>query len=261
LKIDVKNAEQIERLREACRLGRDALDVAASMIKPGIRTEEIDAAVHDFIVSKGAYPSPLNYFKFPKSCCTSVNEVICHGIPDLRPLREGDIVNVDITVFFKGQHGDLNETFFVGEVDDDSKRLVEGAYDSLMTAIKHCKPGTMYREIGNIINKVADERSLSVVRSYCGHGLGELFHTAPSIPHYRKNKAIGIMKPGHTFTLEPMINLGTFKDRTWPDDWTAVTADGKRSAQFEHTLLITETGVEVLTERLPSSPPLGFGSA
>jgi len=228
------------------------------MIRPGVRTDEIDHAVHEYIVSKGGYPSPLNYYKFPKSCCTSVNEVICHGIPDLRPLKDGDIVNVDITVFYQGQHGDLNETFFVGDVDEESKRLVKGTYDCLVAGINACKPGTMYREIGNIINRVADDNGLSVVRSYCGHGIGELFHTAPSIPHYRKNKAIGVMKTGHAFTLEPMINLGTFKDRTWPDDWTAVTTDGKRSAQFEHTILITDTGCEVLTARMPTSPSLGF---
>uniref|UniRef100_A0A0G4HYE1 Methionine aminopeptidase n=1 Tax=Chromera velia CCMP2878 TaxID=1169474 RepID=A0A0G4HYE1_9ALVE len=256
--IEEKTKEQIERLREACKIGREALDLAHRMIKPGITADSIDTALHEFIVSKNGYPSPLNYHNFPKSVCTSVNEVICHGIPDKRPLEEGDIVNVDVTVFFKGMHGDLNETFFVGKVDEDSVRVVQGAYHCLYNAIKMCKPGVMYRELGDEIQKVAKKYGLSVVRTYCGHGLGELFHTAPNVPHYAKNKAIGIMRPGHTFTIEPMINLGVSNDRTWPDDWTAVTGDGKRSAQFEHTLLITETGVEVLTGRLPSSPPHDF---
>ncbi|PHJ21294.1 methionine aminopeptidase [Cystoisospora suis] len=190
--VHVHTPEQISRLREACLLGREALDYAHSLIKPGITTEEIDLKVHEFVVTRGGYPSPLNYNGFPKSCCTSVNEVICHGIPDLRPLVEGDLVNVDITVYYKGMHGDLNETYFVGETgrDEESERLVEGAYECLMTAIKQCKPGVMYRELGRTISDVADKHKLSVVRSYCGHGIGELFHTTPNIPHYRKNKAV-----------------------------------------------------------------------
>ncbi|PFH38125.1 methionine aminopeptidase [Besnoitia besnoiti] len=259
--VHVHSPEELQRLREACLLGRRALDLAHSLVKPGVTTEEIDAKVHAFIVENGGYPSPLNYQQFPKSCCTSVNEVICHGIPDLRPLEEGDIVNVDVTVFYKGMHGDLNETYFVGEVDADSKRLVEGAYECLMAAVKQCRPGMMYREIGRIVSDVADKHNLSVVKSYCGHGIGELFHTTPNIPHYRKNKAIGVMKPGHVFTIEPMINLGKSGDVLWPDNWTACTIDGKRSAQFEHTLVVTEEGVEVLTKRLESSPPLEFDSA
>eukprot|EP00386_Alphamonas_edax_P003299 GDKI01010130.1.p1 GENE.GDKI01010130.1~~GDKI01010130.1.p1 ORF type:complete len:391 (+),score=111.05 GDKI01010130.1:61-1233(+) len=254
----VHTPEQIKRIRASCLLGRQALDLAHSMCKPGVTTDAIDEAVHNFIIANGAYPSPYNYHNFPKSCCTSVNEVVCHGIPDMRPLQEGDIINVDISTYFKGMHGDLNETFCVGEVDSDSKRLITGAYHSMMAAIKECKPGMMYRDIGNIIQKVATGYNLSVVRTYCGHGVGELFHCAPSIPHYSKNKAVGTMKAGHVFTIEPMINLGSWKDKTWPDDWTAVTEDGKRSAQFEHTVLVTETGVEILTARLPTSPPLEF---
>jgi len=256
--IEIKTEEQIQRLRESCRLGREALDYAHSLIRPGVTCDEIDEKVHWFIVSRDGYPSPLNYMHFKKSCCTSVNEVICHGVPDTRPLEEGDIVNVDITVFYKGMHGDLNETYFVGKVDKDSHKLVRGAYACLMDAIRLCKPGMMYREVGNVIQRTAARYGLQVVRSYCGHGIGNLFHTAPNVPHYAKNKAVGLMKPGHTFTIEPMINMGTWKDRTWPDDWTAVTVDGKRSAQFEHTLLITETGVQILTARLPTSPPHDF---
>jgi methionyl aminopeptidase len=259
--IPVLSASQIENMREACNIGRGALDLAGSMIKAGVTGDEIDQAVHEFIVSKNAYPSPLNYFNFPKSCCISVNEVICHGIPDLRPLEEGDIVNIDISVYFKGMHSDLNETFFVGSVDKDSRRLVEGAYLSLMEAIKMCKPGVMYRDLGAVIQRVASLHQLTVVKTYCGHGVGELFHCNPNVAHYYPNKGVGMMRAGHCFTIEPMLNLGSYKDKTWPDQWTAVTCDGKRSAQFEHTLLITETGVEILTARTGTSPSMGFDPA
>ncbi|KAG7226320.1 hypothetical protein INR49_003072 [Caranx melampygus] len=200
--------------------------------------------------ARNCYPSPLNYYNFPKSCCTSVNEVICHGIPDRRLLQDGDILNVDITVYHNGFHGDLNETFFVGEVDEGAKKLVQTTYECLMQAIDSVKPGIRYRELGNIIQKHAQANGFSVVRSYCGHGIHRLFHTAPNVPHYAKNKAVGVMKPGHVFTIEPMICEGGWQDETWPDGWTAVTRDGKRSAQFEHTLLVTETGCEILTRRL-----------
>ena len=256
--IPVLTADQITRMREACDIGREALDLAGSMIKPGVTGDEIDKAVHDFIISKKAYPSPLNYFNFPKSCCISINEQICHGIPDMRPLEEGDIVNIDISVYHKGMHSDLNETFFVGSVDKDSRRLVEGAYLSLMEAIKQCKPGMMYRELGSTIQRVASLHQLTVVKTYCGHGVGELFHCNPNVAHYYPNKSVGVMRPGHCFTIEPMLNLGTYKDKTWPDQWTAVTCDGKRSAQFEHTLLVTEDGIEILTARRPTSPSMGF---
>ena len=252
-------ADQIARMREACVIGREALDLGGSMVKPGVTGDAIDKAVHEFIISKQGYPSPLNYFNFPKSCCISVNEVICHGIPDMRPLEDGDIVNIDISVYYKGMHSDLNETFFVGtKVDKDGKRLVEGAYLSLMEAIKLCKPGMMYRELGATIQRVASLHQLTVVKTYCGHGVGEQFHCNPQVAHYYPNKGIGVMKAGHCFTIEPMLNLGTYKDKTWPDKWTSTTADGKRSAQFEHTLLVTETGIEILTARNANSPSMGF---
>jgi methionyl aminopeptidase len=256
--IPVLTPDQMSRMREACDIGRDALDLAGSMIKPGVTGDEIDKAVHEFIVGKKAYPSPLNYFNFPKSCCISINEQICHGIPDMGPLQEGDIVNVDISIYYKGMHSDLNETFFVGTVDKESRRLVEGAYLSLMEAIKQCKPGMMYRELGSTIQRVASLHQLTVVKTYCGHGVGELFHSNPNVAHYYPNKSVGVMRAGHCFTIEPMLNLGTYKDKTWPDQWTAVTCDGKRSAQFEHTLLVTEDGIEILTARRPTSPSMGF---
>uniref|UniRef100_A0A0D3BQ15 C6H2-type domain-containing protein n=1 Tax=Brassica oleracea var. oleracea TaxID=109376 RepID=A0A0D3BQ15_BRAOL len=205
--VEIKTPEQIQRMRETCKIAREVLDAAARVIRPGVTTDEIDRVVHEATIAAGGYPSPLNYYFFPKSCCTK--------------LEDGDIVNVDVTVCYKGCH---------------------------------VKPGVRFREIGEIVNRHATMSGLSVVRSYCGHGIGDLFHCAPNIPHYARNKAVGVMKAGQTFTIEPMINAGLWRDRTWPDGWTAVTADGKRSAQFEHTLLVTETGVEVLTARLPSSP-------
>ena len=257
-RIPTLSPKQLESLRKSCLIARKALDIGGRLVAPGVTGETIDAAVHAFIVESGAYPSPLNYHKFPKSICVSVNEVICHGIPDARPLESGDIVNLDISVFYEGMHSDLNETFIVGNADKDSLKLVETTYASLMAAIAIVKPGVMYRDLGNAIQRVAGLNGCSVVTSYCGHGVGEYFHCAPNIPHYANNKAVGIIAAGHVFTIEPMINLGTHKDKLWPDNWTAVTADGKRSAQFEHTLLVTETGCEILTARLPDSPSMGF---
>ncbi|ELU18778.1 hypothetical protein CAPTEDRAFT_184699 [Capitella teleta] len=241
--------EDQELLRLACKLGREVLDVAAKAAAVGVTTEEIDTLVHEACIERECYPSPLNYYNFPKSCCTSVNEVICHGIPDARPLKDGDILNVDITTYHRGFHGDLNETLFVGNVDEKSRKLVTVTHECLSKAIDSVKPGVRYREIGDIIQRHAQSHGFSVVRSYCGHGIHRLFHTAPSVPHYAKNKAVGVMKPGHAFTIEPMISEGTWRDQTWPDNWTAVTQDGKRSAQFEHTLLVTDVGCDILTQR------------
>ncbi|CDO70807.1 hypothetical protein BN946_scf184798.g123 [Trametes cinnabarina] len=244
-------------MRNVCRLAREVLDIAAASIRPGITTDEIDAIVHQATIDRGAYPSPLNYRNFPKSVCTSVNEVICHGIPDKRKLQEGDIINIGTVsppgykMAADGYHGDLNETYPVGRVDDDSKRLMRTARQCLDEAIKLCKPGALFRDLGKTIEPIARANGCSVVRTYCGHGINDLFHCAPNVPHYAKNKAVGTMKPGMCFTIEPMINLGHWDLEHWPDDWTAVTIDGKRSAQFEETLLITETGVEVLTAGKP----------
>lgn len=189
--------------------------------------------------------------------CTSVNEVICHGIPDQRKLEDGDILNLDVTLYHEGFHGDLNETYYVGPkalADPDNVRVVEAARQCLEDAIKLVKPGMTFREPGNVIEKHAKTQNCSVIKTYCGHGVNSIFHCAPNVPHYAKNKAVGTAKPGVTFTIEPMIALGVYKDKTWPDDWTSVTQDGRRTAQFEHTLLVTEDGVEVLTARLPNSP-------
>eukprot|EP00808_Paulinella_micropora_P003342 g30968.t1 len=252
-KIHINSAQEIEGIREACRIGREILDIAGHMVRPGVTTEEIDRVVHEETIKRGAYPSPLNYHHFPKSCCTSVNEIICHGIPDCRPLEEGDIVNLDITAFKNGYHGDLNETFCVGQVDQKYKDLIKTTYESLMLAVEQVKPGAMVKDFGDIISKHVHKAGYSVVRRYCGHGIGLLFHSPPNVSHYARNKSVGVLKPGMVFTIEPMINMGVWKDVTWPDDWTSATEDGKRSAQFEHTLLVTEDGVEVLTARTANS--------
>lgn len=244
----ILSPEEQEKMRKVCQLAREVLDLAAAAIRPGITTDEIDEIVHKATIERNAYPSPLNYRNFPKSVCTSVNEAICHGIPDKRKLQEGDIINIDVTLYYEGFHGDLNETYAVGEIDEDSKKLIRTTREALDAAIAICKPGVLFRDIGKTIEPIARSNGCAVVRTYTGHGINDLFHTTPNIPHYAKNKAVGTMKPGMCFTIEPMINLGhNWGDMHWPDNWTATTVDGKRSAQFEDTLLITETGVEILT--------------
>jgi methionyl aminopeptidase len=182
-----------------------------------------------------SYPSPLNYNHFPKSVCTSVNEVICHGIPDQRVLLDGDILNIDVSLYHEGYHSDLNETYYIGDkakADPDTVRVVEAARECLEQSIAAVKPGTLIREFGNIIEKHAKSQDCSVIRTYCGHGVNKLFHCPPNVPHYAKNKAVGECKPGMTFTIEPMIALGKYRDVTWPDNWTSTTIDGKKTAQF-----------------------------
>ncbi|KAI9268057.1 peptidase M24, structural domain-containing protein [Phascolomyces articulosus] len=245
--IKVLNEKEIEGMRKVCKVAREVLDIGAAAVRPGITTDEIDRIVHEATIERGAYPSPLNYYNFPKSVCTSVNEIICHGIPDKRPLQEGDIVNIDVTCYLGGFHGDLNATYLVGKVDEKGQKLVTNARECLEKAIAAVKPGMKYREFGKIIEAHATANGFSVVRTFCGHGINQLFHCAPNVPHYANNKAIGVCKPGHVFTIEPMICEGTWRDELWPDQWSAATADGKRSAQFEHTLLVTEEGVEILT--------------
>lgn len=253
-KLPILDDKQIAAMRKVCRLAREVLDIAVRAANVGVTTEQIDAIVHDACIERESYPSPLNYYAFPKSCCTSVNEVICHGIPDKRPLEEGDILNIDITLYHGGHHGDLNETICVGNVSQPDKKLIRSAHDAMWAAIKHVKPGVLFREFGSKAEKVVRSNGHSIVRSYCGHGIGAQFHTAPNVPHYKKNRAVGMCKPGMCFTIEPMVNAGGWGDDIWPDQWTAVTSDGKRSAQFEHTLLVTADGCEVLTARLPNGP-------
>ncbi len=247
----VKSPDIIERMKRTGRLAADTLNYIGTLVQPGVTTEEIDAACHARAIEVGAYPSPLMYpgavDPFPKSLCTSVNEVICHGIPDDRPLRDGDIVNFDVTLFKEGVHGDTNATFFVGNVDEDSQRLTTVTRDATMRGIEAAIPGNPINEIGRAIQQYAEGAGFGVVRDFVGHGIGEQFHTDLQICHYYHPRLNDIIEPGMTFTIEPMITQGTYRARMWDDGWTAVTADGGRTAQFEHTILITDDGPEILT--------------
>ena len=243
----VKSPEIIERMRTACSLAADILRQAGEFVKPGITTNDIDVLVHDLTIEAGAYPSPLNYHGYPKSVCTSVNEVICHGIPDSTVLRDGDIINLDVTCYLDGVHGDTNATFFVGDVDDTNRKLVRVTEECMWKGIQAVKPDRPLSDIGKAIEEHAHKHKFGVVRAFIGHGIGEQFHTDIQVLHYYDARNNMIMKPGMVFTIEPMITLGTWQHKMWDDDWTAVTADGKRTAQFEHTVLVTDTGVDVMT--------------
>ncbi|HSS10991.1 MAG TPA: type I methionyl aminopeptidase [Acidimicrobiales bacterium] len=243
----VKSPEVIERMRVAGRVAAAVLAETGSAVEAGVTTDALDAICHEACIRRGAYPSPLNYNGFPKSICTSVNEVICHGIPDDRPLQDGDIVNLDVTVFLNGVHGDTNATFLVGEVDDASRHLVAVTRECLELGIEAVRPGRPISDIGRAIEAHASRDHYGVVRTFVGHGIGEQFHTEPSVPHYFAPGANVTMQPGMTFTIEPMITMGTWRERIWADRWTAVTTDARRTAQFEHTLVVTDDGAEVLT--------------
>ncbi|KAH8204534.1 hypothetical protein TruAng_001308 [Truncatella angustata] len=256
-KIAILDAEGQEAMRKVCRFAREVLDIVAAEVKPGVTTDYLDEVCHKACVERNSYPSPLNYNRFPKSICTSPNEVVCHGIPDQRVLLDGDILNLDVSLYHGGHHADVNETYYVGDrakADPDSVRVVETTRECLDEAIKLVKPGTPIRDFGNVIEKLANHRDCRVIPIWGGHGINTEFHPPPWIPHYGKNKAVGICKPGMAFTIEPILTLGKPRDVDWPDGWTNATVDGKRTAQFEHTLLVTETGVEVLTARDADSP-------
>ncbi len=245
---EVKNAETIEAMRHAGRLAAQALALCGEMVRPGVTTDAIDRAGHEFLLDHGAYPSTLGYRGFPKSLCTSVNEVICHGIPDDRELREGDICNIDITAYLGGVHGDNNATFLCGEVAEETRLLVERTQEALARAIRAARPGREINVIGRVIESYASRFGYGVVRDYTGHGVGEAFHSGLVIPHYDAAPDYDtLIEPGMTFTIEPMLNLGTPEWTEWEDGWTILTADGRPSAQFEHTLLITDDGAEILT--------------
>ncbi len=243
----VKSPDVIARMREACTLAAEILTLAGKEVRAGITTNDLDIFVHDLTIARGAYPSPLNYHGYPKSVCTSLNDVICHGIPDSTVLKDGDIINIDVTAYINGVHGDTNATFFVGDVDDQSRKLVAVTEECLWRGIDAVKPDRPVSDIGKAIEAVAKQHNYGIVRAFIGHGIGEQFHTDIQILHYYDSRNNMIMRPGMTFTIEPMITLGTWQHRMWDDDWTAVTSDGSRCAQFEHTVLVTETGVEVLT--------------
>jgi methionyl aminopeptidase len=244
---DVRTPDELVRLRRSCRAAAQLLREAGALVKPGVTTDQIDQFVHERTIALGGYPSTLNYRGYPKSLCTSVNEVICHGIPDDRALREGDIVNLDVTIFLDGMHGDTNATFLVGEVDAASQALVRVTQECMLRGVGAVKPGRPISDIGRAIESHADSFGYGVVRSYCGHGIGDVFHTNLQIPHYFDPRANTKMEPGMTFTVEPMICMGTHEELHWNDNWTVVTRDLRRSAQFEHTVLVTDTGHEILT--------------
>lgn len=245
--------EKVKRMRVAGLAAREIMLEVAKHVNPGTTTDFLDEVVHNKTIELGGYPSPLQYHGFPKSVCTSVNEVICHGIPDSRKLVEGDICNLDVTIFLNGVHGDHNVTFLVGDVDAKSKKLVEVAKQAMWLGIAQVKPGESTRAIGKVIQEHAEKNGFSSVRDYTGHGIGEIFHTTPTILHYDTPHNDTIMTPGMTFTIEPMLSMGDWRSNIWDDEWTVVTKDFSRSAQFEHTILVTDTGVEVLT-LLPEEP-------
>ena len=245
---DVLDADTIERVRVAARLAAQALQEVGRHVAPGVTTDELDAIGHEFLVDHGAYPSTLGYRGFPKSLCTSLNEVICHGIPDSTVIEDGDIVNVDVTAYVGGVHGDTNATFLAGDVDEDSRLLVERTREALERGIKAVRPGREINVIGRVIEKYAARFGYGVVREFTGHGVGPAFHTGLVVPHYDAAPGYDtVIQPGMVFTIEPMLDLGTADWEMWDDGWTVVTADRSRSAQFEHTLLVTDTGAEVLT--------------
>ncbi|MFZ4519460.1 MAG: type I methionyl aminopeptidase [Microthrixaceae bacterium] len=243
----IRTEAEIEAMRIAGRVAAEALVEVGRHVRPGITTDELDRIGHDAMVAAGAYPSTLNYRGYPKSLCTSVNEVICHGIPDSRKLADGDIVNVDVTAFIEGVHGDTSCTFLVGDVDERSAQLVEDTREAMHAGISVVRPGARIYEIGRAIEAVAVPLGHSVVREFIGHGIGDEFHTSLQIPHYYDPRNDTVLLPGMTFTIEPMINLGSHKLEMWEDNWTVVTRDLQRSAQFEHTVLVTEDGHELLT--------------
>jgi methionyl aminopeptidase len=249
----VQTPETIERMRIAGRLAAQATVLAGEYCKPGVTTDEIDKVVHEFLCDHGAYPSTLGYGgsggapPFPKSCCTSLNEVICHGIPDSTVLEDGDIINVDVTAFINGVHGDTDATFCVGDVSEQNRLLVQRTHEAMMRGVKAVAPGRPINVIGRVIESYAKRFGYGVVRDFTGHGIGEAFHSGLYVPHYDNPALTMVMEPGMTFTIEPMITLGAYYHEIWPDQWTVVTKDRSWTAQFEHTVLVTEDGVEILT--------------
>ncbi|XP_034945490.1 methionine aminopeptidase 1D, mitochondrial [Chelonus insularis] len=245
-KIEIKNDHQIEKMKKSCKLAKHVLNQVKLLIKPGITTDQIDEQVHNMIINNGAYPSPFNYKGFPKSICTSINNVACHGIPDNRPLKKGDILNVDVTVYLDGYHGDCSEMFVVVETDENANKLIKTVEKCLNAAIKICKPNEKFSSIGNIIEETSYQDQFSVIPVLAGHGIGSYFHGPPDILHFA-NDYSGEMQPGMTFTIEPALSEGDTQVVLLNDGWTVVTFDNSRTVQMEHTILITNHGCEVLT--------------
>ena len=243
----VQTPEVIEKMRVAGRIAARALAEAGKAVAPGVTTDHLDRIAHDYMVDHGAYPSTLGYKGYPKSCCTSLNEVICHGIPDSTVIEDGDIVNIDVTAYIDGVHGDTNATFLAGDVSEEHRLLVERTHEATMRAIKAVKPGRALSVVGRVIESYANRFGYNVVRDFTGHGIGTTFHSGLVVPHYDDPSSTVIMEAGMTFTIEPMLTLGVISYDVWPDGWTAVTRDHKRTAQFEHTILVTADGSEILT--------------
>ena len=262
-----KDAAGIQGMRTACRLASELLDYLTPFVKPGVTTNEIDKLAHDYIVDvQKAIPAPLNYapggYKpYPKSICTSVNHQVCHGIPNDKALKKGDSVNVDVTVIKDGWHGDSSRMFLVGEVSIAARRLAAVTYDAMWHGIMQVRPGAHLGDIGHAIQRFAEGQGFSIVREFCGHGIGERFHEEPQVLHYGRPGTLEELKPGMTFTIEPMINAGRREIKELGDGWTIVTKDHSLSAQWEHTVLVTETGYEVLTVSAGSPPPPAFVTA
>ena len=244
---EVKDAETVEKMRVASRLAAQARELVGAAVVPGVTTDELDRIGHEFLCDHGAYPSTLGYKGFPKSLCTSVNEVICHGIPDSTVVEDGDIVNIDVTAYLDGVHGDTNATFLTPGVSPEVRELVDRTAESLRRAINAVRPGRQINVIGRVIESYAKRYGYGVVREFTGHGIGTSFHSGLVIPHFDTPYYDDVIRTGMTFTIEPMLNLGTAEWQMWDDNWTVVTQDRRPSAQFEHTLLVTETGAEVLT--------------
>jgi methionyl aminopeptidase len=244
---EVKDADTIERMRIAGRIAAEARDLVGSHVVPGVTTDELDRIGHEFLCDHGAYPSTLGYKGFPKSLCTSVNEVVCHGIPDSTVVQDGDIVNIDITGYINGVHGDTNATFLTPGVTQEVPDLVERTREALRRAINAVKPGRQINVIGRVIESYATRFGYGVVREFTGHGIGSSFHSGLVIPHFDDPHYDDVIRTGMTFTIEPMLNLGTHEWEMWDDSWTVVTKDRRYSAQFEHTLVVTDAGAEVLT--------------
>lgn len=243
----VQTDEVIEKMRVAGRIAAGALAAAGEAVAPGVTTDELDRIAHEYMLDHGAYPSTLGYKDFPKSCCTSLNEVICHGIPDTTVIADGDIVNIDVTAYIDGVHGDTNATFLAGDVDEEVRLLVERTREATMRAIKAVRPGRELNIVGRVIEAYADRFGYGVVRDFTGHGIGETFHNGLIVLHYDEPNVDTVLEEGMTLTIEPMITLGGIDWRMWDDDWTVVTADGSWTAQFEHTLVVTAEGSEILT--------------